>query len=594
MTADPWLLAVLPHTVSTPNKRQEPGWANPPALVWQGDAIRSTDVPDVHAGPITQAGPCWNTWRCTRWTTTRQPPTSSKGAHGGPCGMPRTPGAPRPKRPATRRAGRRRPERPRGLAVQHNKDQSPRDGPPAPPLWAPLGAGSPPSMAQHTQETWLLQRTQRQCRSGTADSRGGAADDALWLLSWNLRHGLDPPDWSPRDTLRRGRWPADCTDKDHLITGMLPREGGFAIMLQETGIATRAQEMHVAAALRDRRYTPFFSSRLAETGATSTWRGGGLLTAVSSKYVAEHEVLSFTEIVPGKVAALEIRTDGGGLTLINVHGPQAGCSPLAGRAAFWADIQMYAMAHSLGGRHPVVIAGDTNIYMEATTNLATENFREGWEACGFRRATAGGVEDMTPTLHPSRHRPDTFLVNEPLLPWSLWESVWTRGMAHPQVVGSDHLPVRLALPGFLNAAGHGAMPNPYGHTGGRLLQYNAETAPVQRCMWAAVTAAHNEPSLAPWLGPAEQQAYGSMPAAMVDKVFEHLHAAHDALARVVERRQPSSVGTDLAGGDPPESGKRLQAAILCYDTLAACALAAYQADVARHGTRSEAALWVPE
>ena len=102
---------------------------------------------------------------------------------------------------------------------------------------------------------------------------------------------------------------------------MLPQEGGFAIMLQETGIASGAQEMHVAATLRDKGYTAFFSSRLAETGATSTSRGGTLLTAVSSKYVAEHEVLSFTEIVPGKAAALEIRTDGRGLTVINVHGP---------------------------------------------------------------------------------------------------------------------------------------------------------------------------------------------------------------------------------------------------------------------------------
>ena len=119
---------------------------------------------------------------------------------------------------------------------------------------------------------------------------------------------------------------------------MLAQEAEFAIMLQETEIATRAQVMHVAAVLRDKGYTPFFSSRLAETGATSTSRGGGLLTAVSSKYVAEHEVLSFTEIVPGKAATLEIRTDGGGPTLINVHGPQAGCSPWAGRAAFWAEI----------------------------------------------------------------------------------------------------------------------------------------------------------------------------------------------------------------------------------------------------------------
>ena len=158
---------------------------------------------------------------------------------------------------------------------------------------------------------------------------------------------------------------------------MLPRKGGFATMHQETGIATRAQEMHVAAALRDKGYTPFFSSRLAETGATSTPRGEGLRTAVSSKYVAEHEVLSFMEIVPGKAAALDIRTDGGGFTLINVHGPQAGCSPWAGRAAFRADIQMYATARSLGGRHPVVIPGDTNVYTDATTNPAAEHFRAG-------------------------------------------------------------------------------------------------------------------------------------------------------------------------------------------------------------------------
>ena len=203
-----------------------------------------------------------------------------------------------------------------------------------------------------------------------------------------------PPDRFLRDTLRRRRGPAACTDKERLITGMLSQEGGFAIMLQETGIATRAQEMHMDAALLDKGCTPFFSSRLAETKATSTSRGQGLLTAVSSKYVAEHEELSFTEMVPGKAAALEIRTDGGGLTLINVHRSQAGCSPWAGRAAFWADIQMYATARSLGGRQPLVNAGDTNVYMNATSNPATEHFRAGWGACGFWRATAGGKEDM--------------------------------------------------------------------------------------------------------------------------------------------------------------------------------------------------------
>ena len=69
MTADPSPLASLVHTISAPNKRQEPCWAHPPTLVLspdqeehlraalQGDAIRTMDVPDLHAGPITHARP---------------------------------------------------------------------------------------------------------------------------------------------------------------------------------------------------------------------------------------------------------------------------------------------------------------------------------------------------------------------------------------------------------------------------------------------------------------------------------------------------------------------------------------------------------
>ena len=286
-------------------------------------------------------------------------------------------------------------------------------------------------------------------------------------------------------------------------------------MLRKTGIATQAQEMHVAAGLRDKGYTPFFSSRLAETCSTSTSRGGGLLTAVSSRYIAEHKVLRFTELIPGKAAALEIRTDKGGLTIINVHGPQAGCSPWAGRVAFWADIQMYATARSLGGRHPVVIAGDTNIYIDAATNPATEHFRTGWEACSFQRTTAGGVEDMTPTLQLSQHRVDTPLVNEPLLPWPLREGVWARGMAQPQVVGSDHLPVRLALPDLLTRQGERQCPpltatqraafsrttpkpRPSSAAGGRRSP-PCKTSPLWRAGWAPLSSTPTGPCLrGPW------------------------------------------------------------------------------------------------
>ena len=69
MRADSWPLAVLLHTISAHSKWQEPGWTNPPTLVWspdqeehlraawQGDAVRATDVPDLHAGRITHARP---------------------------------------------------------------------------------------------------------------------------------------------------------------------------------------------------------------------------------------------------------------------------------------------------------------------------------------------------------------------------------------------------------------------------------------------------------------------------------------------------------------------------------------------------------
>ena len=60
------------------------------------------------------------------------------------------------------------------------------------------------------------------------------------------------------------------------------------------------------------------------------------------------------------------------------------------------------------------------------------------------------MEDMTPTLHPTLHRVDTFLVNEPLLPWSLRESVWARGTAQPLVV----------LSCLLYLAGQAAVPMP--------------------------------------------------------------------------------------------------------------------------------------
>ena len=142
------------------------------------------------------------------------------------------------------------------------------------PLWPPLGAATPEPLAPAPPGHLAALADPATMPLNNSCHQDDAAADALWLLSWNLCNSLVPPDRSLRDTLR-GRWrPAVCIDKEHLKTGMLPLEKGFAIMHQETGIASRAQDIHVAAALRVKGYTPFFSSRLAQTGSTSNLAGG--------------------------------------------------------------------------------------------------------------------------------------------------------------------------------------------------------------------------------------------------------------------------------------------------------------------------------
>ena len=68
LVAEPWPLAVLLHNIFALSKGQQLGWASPPTHVWSpdqkehlraawhSDAIRTTDVPDLQAGPITHGG----------------------------------------------------------------------------------------------------------------------------------------------------------------------------------------------------------------------------------------------------------------------------------------------------------------------------------------------------------------------------------------------------------------------------------------------------------------------------------------------------------------------------------------------------------
>ena len=148
--------------------------------------------------------------------------------------------------------------------------------------------------------------------------------------------------------------------------------------------------------------------------------------------------------------------------------------------------------------------------------------------------------------------------------------------------------------GLLQAMGNAAVRSPYSHPEGPLLLYGPDAAPVERCLLAAVTAAQDEPSVAPWLGPAAQHTHGSMQAAAVEKLFDHLHMAHKSLARVVGLQHPSHIGLDPPEKDPPESRKRLQTAVLRYEALAVCASAAYQTNAALEGIHSVAAVWLVE
>ena len=194
----------MPSRVSGPRPRHEPSMRRPRAARWRhtrfhwptcpsnkrqrapsGSRCRSPrregpqnqrNAPCVQTS-TTQAGQCWNTWRgtqCTlqpRQTTRRRPPTSCKGGHGGPHGTPRTPGAPRPRRPTTQTEMRRHPERPRGPAVRPNKGPSPPGWPPWPPCGPRWERALRTQWPQRPWEPWLPQRTQQQCRCGTADSR---------------------------------------------------------------------------------------------------------------------------------------------------------------------------------------------------------------------------------------------------------------------------------------------------------------------------------------------------------------------------------------------------------------------------------------
>ena len=142
-------------------------------------------------------------------------------------------------------------------------------------------------------------------------------------------------------------------------------------------------------------------------------------------------------------------------------------------------------------------------------------------------------------------------------------------------------PGRLAPPGLLNAAAHAAMPAPYSHTEGRFL-------PSPRLSNAACERQSPPRRTSPprLTGPCPRPLWTRCSNTSTRRMMPW-HAWWSADNR--PRR-----GRIWRGETPLECGKRLQAAILRYDALVACAPAAYRANAARHGIHCEAALRLSE
>ena len=425
MGADPLPLAVLWHTISAPSKWQHLGWASPPTLLWSpdqeehlraarhGNALRTTDVPDVHAGPITHARPAATLavaqrgQQSPKWVVCMFSPAN---AHIAVCNPKRLPG----------------PEAVIGVAdcAPQGAAGGRRPRPPVP---------SPPRGQSQDGETGGV--------AGDSAPRGPGAP------AGSPDHGIPLAAGLPRTAVEgQARPPSQCLALARVDTG---------------GCAAR--------------HSPRPRTRTHAEGPSARWPPAACWRRTWSHW-------------PASPATQRRRA------------PSASRYPSPGKGG-----------HGTQKIPPICRQGLHKWNDARAPGVAGLRLPEGHgRQNGGHDPHAPPVEATGGHLPGQRAPPAMIPPGERLCPW--------------QVIRSDHFPVHLAQAGLHDTAGHAAVPTPYSHKEGRLLPYECEAAPVQRRLRAAVTAAQEEPSLAPWLGPAEQHSYGSMPAAAVDKVFEHLHA----------------------------------------------------------------------
>ena len=289
------------------------------------------------------------------------------------------------------------------------------------------------------------------------------------------------------------------------------------------------------------------------------------------------------DIVPGKAMALDVVTAGGTLTVLNVQGPGSGGDSWASKAAFWADVAMYAAAKSAGGTRAVLLGGDFNVWLESPGHPTTRSFQTLLEQCGFHRVGAAAEEDRRPTR--AGHRLDSFLLNSPLVPWAAPESPHLAPGRSPASLGSDHGPVVLDIP--LAVAGKDRVTMmAYSHARGRLHAIRPDSPGVREAAAAVLQKACDDRTLREWLS--SDQDTATMGTSEVQAVFDLFYAFRDDVSMVTGLRMPSGMDPQYPYGQA-ETEASLAQVLSDQQALAWRAHEHWQRDEATAGLHSQEA-----
>ena len=168
-----------------------------------------------------------------------------------------------------------------------------------------------------------------------------------------------------------------------------------------------------------------------------------------------------------------------------------------------------------------------NVWLESPGHSTTRRFRALCQQCGFHRAGPAQEEDRRPTR--AGHRPDSFLLNSPLVPWAARERPHLAPGLSPASLGCDHGPVVLDIP--LAVAGKERVTRmAYSHAQGRLHAIRPDFPGVREAAAAVLQKACENQTLRAWLS--SDQDTATMGTSEVQAVFNVLYAFRDDVSRV--------------------------------------------------------------